>query len=247
MSVKQEQFTLNIGTESELVIKPQGNFNVIFTVLTRDSTYSKNLNIRKTFNFCDDLQEIVDLTFFTLKNRNFTAKLGKKELTLCINYNLGFKKKTVTIVLKNTCTPEEEFKKEISAAKEEIRREINVAKSEFDHKYRKLSDFYNDEISTLNKYCEGMFKYILDMIQDNSLKNSMIGEKNKFVEPPVKDSSEIPMNTKGMYNRSVYLDEITIIKYNTPKTMKIDDENTISYEFPEGFKYSTAHGDTPIP
>ena len=124
---------------------------------------------------------------------------------------------------------------------------ISTIKSEFDHKYRKLSDFYNDEISTLNKYCEGMFKYILDMIQDNSLKNSMIGEKNKFVEPPVKDSSEIPMNTKGMYNRSVYFDEITIIKYNTPKTMKIDDENTISYEFPEGFKYSTAHGDTPIP
>ena len=236
MSGKQEQFTLNIGTESELVIKPQGNSNVIFTILTRDSTYSKNLNIRKTFNFCDDLQEIVDLTFFTLKNRNFTVKLGKKELTLCINYNLGFKKKTVTIVLKNTCTPEEEF-----------RREIAVVKAEFDHKYRKLSDFYNEEISTLNKYCEGMFKYILDMLQDNSFKISMIEEKNKLAEPPVKDSLEIPINTKGMYNRSVCFDDITSIKYNTPKTIKIDEENIISYEFPEGFKYSTAHGDTPIP
>lgn len=241
MSGKQDQFTLNIGTESELVIKPQGNSNVVFTILTRDSTYSKNLNIRNTFNFCDDLQEVVDLTFFTLKNRNFTVKLGKKELTLCINYDLGFKKKTVTIVLKNTCDAAEEF-----------RREIAVVKAEFDQKYRKLSDFYNDEISSLNKYCEGMFKYILDMLQDNSFKISMISEKNKGAPAPVKDSLEIPINTKDtkdtkdMY-KSVFFDEIYSIKYNTPKTMKIDEENIISYDFPEGFKYSTAHVDPPIP
>lgn len=225
----KDKYTLNIGSESELTIKPEGGgSNVIFSILNGDSIYSENLDIKKTFSFCDDIQEVVDLTFFTMKNRHFSTKITKQELFLTIKFNLGFKEKSVTIVLKKNSN---------TLYEEDLKREISLIKSDFDNKYRKLYDFYNDEISSLNKYCENMFRHILETMQNNSFKIQELGEKlSKKTENKFLFDLDDSVNHE---NSSLDFGSVSSIRYSTQKQpINIDTNGTDSYS-PEVINFSS--------
>jgi hypothetical protein len=188
-----KEYSLPIGSSAELIIKTSGK-SIIFTIIRHDSIFSKTMNL-KDFNFCDNVKEVVDLTFFTLKNRNFTIKTTQKELLLDIEYNIGFKKKNVNIVLKNT--------KEVY--EEDLKSEINSIKRDLNFKHKEFSDLYDKELRSLNKYCEEMFKFFGDNLENITKKLELLGGSRK------------PQDSDAERFMSINLDDISSIKYNTPR------------------------------
>lgn len=183
---KHYLFTSKFQSSPIDILIETDNDYIIFTAST-DRHFIGKYNL-SGFNFCDSIQEVIDLTIFTLKGNNFNIqKIGDEELHFCIEYNLGFKKKIITIVLKT-----DSLKQHFELFKNEIYTKLQV----YDQGFRLIYD----EIRSLNRFYDQIFKMICDLEKPPSFNFNDVVSINYRNPSPTKirdDSRQTPPSIKN--------------------------------------------------